>query len=194
MKIRAKFSKKKIISILTALFILFQLILNRKSFNLKSFSPLPTATVINTISKIVKVTRVIDGDTIEIEGGQKVRYIGINAPEFFHDTNGRKTAQECFANEAYLENKRLVEKKTIRLEKDLSETDKYGRLLRYVYIPATNSGELFLNDYLVRQGYAKTMTVKPDTKFYPQLKQAEKEARENNQGLWFSCQSLGFSY
>ncbi len=72
------------------------------------------------------VTRVVDGDTIEIEGGQKVRYIGIDTPETKHP---RKPAQ-CFGHEAYEQNKKLVEGRVVKLERDVSETDRYGRLLR----------------------------------------------------------------
>lgn len=179
MKFYVKLSKKKIISIFTTIFILSQIILNRESINLKSFSPSPTPTLINQ-GQTVKVTRTIDGDTVEIENGQKVRYIGINSPEL-HDP---RTPVECFAQEAYEENKKLVEGKTIKLEKDVSETDKYKRLLRYVYI-----NDIFINDYLVRQGFAQVSTFPPDVKYTTQLLEAEKEARENNRGLWVKCSS-----
>jgi len=179
MKVKIKFSNKKLVTVLAVLFILYQTLLNRNSLNLKSFSFTPTPT--NNLV-FVKVVRVIDGDTIEIEGGQKVRYIGINAPEIYRDITGKKTGEDCFAEEATKENKRLVKGKTVRLEKDVSATDKYKRLLRYVYVDGA-----FVNDYLIRQGYAKTMTVKPDTKFYSQFKQAEKEAQENLRGIWSSC-------
>jgi len=124
------------------------------------------------------VTRVIDGDTIEIEGGKKVRYIGIDTPE---TVDPRKPVQ-CFGVEAFNKNKELVERKRIRLEKDISETDKYGRLLRYVYVDG-----IFVNDYLVRQGYAYAYTYPPDVKYSEQFIQAQKEARENNRGLWKAC-------
>ena len=124
------------------------------------------------------VTRVIDGDTIEIEGGKKVRYIGIDTPE---TVDPRKPIQ-CFGVEASNKNKELVEGKRVRLEKDVSETDKYERLLRYVYV-----GELFVNDYLARQGYAYAYTYPPDVKYSEQFVQAQKEARENNRGLWKTC-------
>src|SRR4030042_2567140 len=81
----------------------------------------------------ILVTRVIDGDTIEIEGGQKVRYIGIDTPE---KVDPRPSVQ-CYGKEAAAKNKELVEGKRVRLEKDVSETDKYGRLLRYVFVGDT---------------------------------------------------------
>ena len=121
------------------------------------------------------VIRVIDGDTIEIEGGQKVRYIGINTPELANQ--GKPT--QCFAMQAALANKNLVEGKKVKLVKDVSETDKYGRLLRYVYV-----GDIFVNDYLVRQGFAQVMTYPPDVQFKDQFLEAQKEAKDNNRGLW----------
>ena len=126
----------------------------------------------------VLVTRVVDGDTIEIEGGQKVRYIGIDTPEV---ADPRKPVQ-CFGKEASNKNKDLVEGKRVRLEKDVSETDKYGRLLRYVY-----SGNIFVNELLVREGYAFSSTYPPDVKYQDLFNKAEKEAREANRGLWGSC-------
>jgi len=133
---------------------------------------------ISSINNLVKVIKVIDGDTIEIEGGKKVRYIGINTPE----TVDKRKAVECFGIEASKENKKLIEGKTIRLEKDISETDKYGRLLRYVYI-----NDIFVNLELVKNGYAYSSTFPPDVKYQTQLDKAEKEARKNKLGLWDVC-------
>jgi len=128
--------------------------------------------------KTYLVTRVIDGDTIEIEGGNKVRYIGIDTPETVHPSK----PVECFGIEASNKNKELVEGKKVKLEKDISETDRYGRLLRYVWI-----GDIFVNDYLVRQGYAYASTYPPDIKYSNQFVQAQQEAKENNRGLWAGC-------
>jgi len=91
---------------------------------------------------------------------------------------------ECFGKEASDKNKQLVEGKRVRLEKDISDVDRYGRLLRYVWI-----GEVFVNDFLVRQGYASVSTYPPDVKYADQFLQAQQEARENNRGLWVTCQS-----
>ena len=130
------------------------------------------------IGEQARVTRVIDGDTIQIESGQKVRYIGIDTPE---TVDPRKPVQ-CFGTEAAAKNKELVEGKTITLEKDISETDKYGRLLRYVY-----QDQVFVNDYLVREGYAHASSYPPDIKYQHQLNQAQQEAQQNNRGLWSIC-------
>lgn len=131
----------------------------------------------------VKVIQVIDGDTIEIERGQLVRYIGIDTPE----TVDPRRSVGCFGKEAAEENKKLVENKSVVLTKDVSETDKYQRLLRYVYVMLDNGQVLFVNDHLARQGFAKVSTYPPDVKFTEQLLEAEREAREGNKGLWSKC-------
>lgn len=123
-------------------------------------------------------TRVIDGDTIELENGQKVRYIGIDTPE---TVDPRKPVQ-CFGVEAKNRNKELVEGKQVRLEKDISETDKYGRLVRYVYV-----GDTFINLALVQEGFASSYTYPPDVKYQNQFIEAERIAREQKKGLWGSC-------
>lgn len=128
----------------------------------------------------VKVVRIIDGDTIELESGQKVRYIGMDTPETVHPD---KTVQ-CFGVEASNKNKELVEDKFIRLEKDISETDKYGRLLRYVYI-----GDIFVNDYLIKEGFAYASSYPPDIRYQNQFSSSQKDAERNNRGLWGGCLS-----
>lgn len=130
------------------------------------------------LSKKIYVLNVIDGDTIKLSDGRVVRYIGINTPE----TKDKRKGIECFGKEAFEKNKELVEGKEIRLEKDVSEKDKYGRLLRYVYVD-----EIFVNDYLVREGYAYAVTYPPDVKYQKQFKEAQDEAIENNRGLWKEC-------
>ncbi len=130
------------------------------------------------LEEYARVVRVIDGDTIEIEGGKRVRYIGIDTPE----TVDPRKSLECFGREATAENKRMVEGISVRLEKDVSETDAYGRLLRYVFVD-----QVFINDHLVRQGFAHAVTYPPDVRYQNQFRQAEQEARENKRGLWAGC-------
>jgi len=124
------------------------------------------------------VTRVIDGDTIEVNIAgimYKVRYIGIDAPEL-DDTR----AEFCdVAQKATRYNRQLVGGKTIRLEKDISETDKYGRLLRYVYID-----DILVNAKLVRQGLAWAKVYEPDTKYQDTLEKAEAKAKRYKIGIW----------
>ncbi len=126
------------------------------------------------------VKRVVDGDTIELGDGRTLRYIGIDTPE----TVKPNTPVQCFGKEASKKNKELVEGKYVTLEKDVNETDKYGRLLRYVYLDG-----VFINEQLVKEGYAHAASFPPDVSKQEQLKEAEKFARENNLGLWNSCES-----
>jgi micrococcal nuclease len=139
-------------------------------------SPTPTTKPSGTLGTSDKqtylVTKIIDGDTIEIEGGQKVRYIGIDTPEI--------KGSECFAKEARDKNKELVENKRVRLQKDVSETDRYGRLLRFVY---TENGD-FINNILVKEGYATAATFPPDVSKQEEFKASQKDAVANNRGLW----------
>lgn len=125
-----------------------------------------------------KVSRVIDGDTFEIQGGIKVRLIGVDTPEM---KNKNKTI-DCFAAEATKKTQSLLTGKEVILEKDVSETDKYGRLLRYVYI-----GDEMVNDKLVKEGYAKISTFPPDVKFKDVFLASERLAREAKAGLWQAC-------
>lgn len=173
--------KKQTVYILALVFVVFQLFFNRNQ--LPKISLIPTNVPIPTCRgqaclTRTKVVRVIDGDTIEIEGNKKVRYIGISTPEL---KDPRKPVG-CFAQEAADENKKLVEGKEVSIQKDVSEVDKYKRLLRYVWV-----GDTFINDYLVRQGFAQVSTFPPDVKYQQQFLEAQKEAQENKRGLWKEC-------
>ncbi len=126
--------------------------------------------------EVYRVSRVVDGDTIELEDGRKVRYIGINTPE----TVDPRRKVECFGKEASAFNANLVGGKIVRLEKDVSETDKYGRLLRFVYL----EDGTFVNEMLVREGYAYASAYTPDITRKEFFAEAEKSARENKRGLW----------
>jgi len=123
----------------------------------------------------VKVINVIDGDTIKIEGDRVVRYIGIDTPETVHPSK----PVQCYGKEASDKNKELVAGKEVKLEKDVSETDKYGRLLRYVWL-----GDTLVNEYLVREGYAQSSSYPPDVKYQDRFVEAQRQAREEKKGLW----------
>jgi len=131
------------------------------------------------------VTKVIDGDTIILENGQKVRYIGIDTPELHHP----KKEVECFSQQAYEKNKELVLGKKVFLQKDISEKDKYNRLLRYVFLDKKMSTDeaSFVNLYLVKNGFAYAATFPPDVKYANVFLTAQKEARQKNLGLWQKC-------
>jgi len=126
------------------------------------------------VEKTYKVTDVIDGDTIKIEYEGvvgSVRLIGIDTPE----------NKECFNQEATNKMESFVKGKEVTIEFDQSqgERDKYGRLLLYIW-----QGSAFINDRMIRDGYAHEYTYDKPYKYMDQFKEAEKEARENNRGLW----------
>jgi len=120
----------------------------------------------------VKVIEVIDGDTITIEGGYRVRYIGIDTPEIHPHL-------EAYGIEAWQANLGLVGGKRVHLERDVSETDRYGRLLRYVYVDS-----VFVNAELVKMGLARARAYPPDTRYQDYLEKLEAEARDAGRGMW----------
>ena len=150
-------------------------------------APLPTATLAHTAQgascipnnppQTGKVVDVVDGDTIKVlldQDGQTytVRYIGMDTPEY--------TSQvEFYGSEAATKNVELVFGKTAQLIKDVSETDVYGRLLRYVIVD-----NIFINYELVAKGYANTASYPPDIACIPTFQGAEQQARATNLGLW----------
>jgi len=127
------------------------------------------------------VIRVVDGDTIRVRiGGREytVRYIGIDTPE----TVKPGSPVECFGPEAKRRNEELVGGKVVELEKDVSETDRYGRLLRYVYVDGR-----MVNAILVEEGYAQVATYPPDVKYQELFLKLQRRAREEGRGLWGAC-------
>ena len=125
-----------------------------------------------------RISKIIDGDTFVLSTGQAVRLIGVDAPE----------KDDCFSSEATGGLSDLINGKTIRLEKDVSETDRYKRLLRYIW-----ATEVFVNEELVRQGFATARDYPPDSKYKIQFVQAEVEAKRNKKGLWSVCQSENYA-
>ena len=116
-----------------------------------------------------RVKEVVDGDTIVLENGTRVRYIGLNTPE----------RDRPFYEEATEANRKLVEGREVRLELDAVEIDQYGRTLAYVFV-----GDTFVNLELLRQGYANAYTVPPNVRYEALFREAEREAREAGRGLW----------
>lgn len=139
----------------------------------------PSSQTQSQANEVARVIRVIDGDTLQVEmNGQniRVRYIGVDAPE-------STRIVECFGREATKFHRTLVNGQQLRLERDVSETDRFGRLLRYAYLP---DGRM-VNEILIREGYATARSFPPDVKYQDRLRAAEKEARNARRGLWSKC-------
>lgn len=130
--------------------------------------------------------KVIDGDTLELIDGRTVRLLGIDTPE----TVDPRRPVGCFGKQASAETKELLSGKEIIMQKDVSDTDKYGRLLRLIYLPLSDGQILFVNDYLVRMGFAAVLTYPPDVKYDKQLREAEVQAKEEKRGLWGFCEGM----
>ena len=138
--------------------------LQKSSIKEQTIKPIPSSQ--ETIYKIVYV---VDGDTVEIAGGERIRLIGIDSPE----------RGQPYYSEARNKLTELVLNKEVRLEKDFTDRDRYGRLLRYIYV-----GNLFINLEMVRLGYANSYTYPPDVKYQNQILSAQQEARNAQVGLW----------
>ncbi len=183
--------KKQLLILLVTLF--FGIIVGRISKGpfQPAASPVPSATSVPQASNIqgairekVTVGRVIDGDTIELTDGRKVRYIGINTPE----TVDPGKPLECFGKEASDKNRELVMGKEAELEKDVSETDRYGRLLRYVYVFDQDvQKRVMVNERMVEEGFAHSSSYPPDIKYQESFRDAEAQARQESRGLWGAC-------
>lgn len=137
----------------------------------------------------ILVTRVIDGDTIQLESGERVRLIGIDTPEM-HESDklhrdSQRTGQDVSAIKAmgkksYEFTRALLEGKRVSLELDVEKYDRYDRLLAYVYL----KDGTFVNAEIVKQGYASLMTFPPNVKYADLFLKLSQEARQNNRGLW----------
>jgi micrococcal nuclease len=132
-------------------------------------------------SAVVQVTRVVDGDTVEVvlDGREEdVRYIGVDTPE----TVKPGEPVQCFGPQASAFNHRTVEGRRVRLVFGAERRDVYGRLLAYVYLDGR-----FVNAELVRRGLARTLTIPPNDRFAERLKQLEIAAARAGRGLWGAC-------
>jgi micrococcal nuclease len=137
----------------------------------------------------ILVKRAVDGDTLVLENGERVRLIGIDTPEM-HESNklykdSQRTGEDITAiqklgRRSYDFTKKLVEGKRVSLEFDVERQDKYGRLLAYVYL----KDGTFVNAEIVKQGYASLMTIPPNVKYADLFQKLYRQARETRQGLW----------
>jgi micrococcal nuclease len=135
-------------------------------------------------SRVVRVVRVVDGDTILVATGgrqERVRYIGVDTPE----TVKPNTPVQCFGKKASAYNHSLLDGQTVRLVTDAEQRDRYGRLLAYVY---RTGDDLFVNAELVRRGYATTLTIPPNVRYADRFRDLAAGARDAGRGLWSACE------
>ena len=137
----------------------------------------------------IRVKRAVDGDTLVLENGERVRLIGIDTPEMhpsdklYRDaerSGESATAIQKLGRQAYEFTKKLVEGKNVSLEFDVERYDKYKRILAYVYL----KDGTFVNAEIVKEGYASLMTIPPNVRYSDLFLKLYRQARENRRGLW----------
>jgi micrococcal nuclease len=132
----------------------------------------------------VAVARVVDGDTLLMAGGERVRLIGVDTPE----TKDPNRPVGCYGKEASTFTASLLPAGTqVRLVGDAEQRDRYGRLLAYVY---RRSDGLFVNAELLRRGFAQLLTIPPNVAHTDEFAAIARQAREGSQGLWSACSLL----
>ncbi|MEN2996645.1 MAG: thermonuclease family protein [Acetomicrobium sp.] len=124
----------------------------------------------------VLVSRVIDGDTIQLYDGRRVRLIGVDTPETVHPQKG----VEPYGKEASNFTRSMLEGREVYLEYDVQLADKYSRTLAYVWL----EDDTFFNELLLLEGYAQVATFPPNVKYVERFLEAQKKAREAGKGLW----------
>ena len=134
----------------------------------------------DTATTTAVVTRVVDGDTIDVIFGDdsrptRIRYIGIDTPE-------SSPVSECGSTEATTRNRELVENRSVHIISDISRYDKYGRLLAYIYVD-----DVFINETLLKEGLADIMTISPNTKYSGQFTTIRDYAKASKVGIWSWC-------
>ncbi|SFE57899.1 thermonuclease family protein [Peptostreptococcus sp. D1] len=179
-----RITRKKNIKILcTLIFLFFNILFLTGCSNLSSNN--------SNFYETAKVTKVVDGDTINIqvnEKNYKVRMIGVDTPETVHPSK----PIQFYGREASDYTKKNLTDKTVYLQKDVSDTDKYGRLLRYVWTTPPSSDnpseeeiiEYMYNANLVKNGYAHAYTYQPNSRYSDLFSKLQSSAREKNIGLW----------
>jgi micrococcal nuclease len=122
------------------------------------------------------ISRVVDGDTVKLSSGEKIRFIGVDTPEY----EPWKNFEEPYGREASEYTKKNLTGKTVELESDVDAYDKYGRRLVYVFL---EDGTLY-NERLVDEGYAEAKYYAPNGRYRDRLNKAERKARAAKKGVW----------
>lgn len=134
-----------------------------------------------------QVRRVVDGDTVELSSGQKIRLLNIDTPE----TVKANTPVMCYGTEASMFTKKLLTDKMVQLTADKEADDKYGRGLRFIFLDGvdTSNIENSINAELVKNGFARMVVYKPNNTYAKEFQTWENEAKSKKLGLWGSCKN-----
>jgi endonuclease YncB( thermonuclease family) len=134
-----------------------------------------------------QVRRVVDGDTVELSNGQKIRMLNIDTPE----TVKANTAVKCYGPEASAFTKKLLSDKMVQLVVDREANDQYGRGLRFIFLDGvdTSNIENSVNADVVKNGFGKMVSYKPNTTYARDFQKWEDEARSKKLGVWGACKN-----
>ena len=177
-EIKKRNTKSQIRRVLIIILVFLAGFLSSDLFN-SSDSPGDTFVFDNSKDRLYLVTQVIDGDTIEINGSDRVRLLEIDAPE----------RGECYFSESKEALSNLIEGEYVRLEKDISGVDNFGRLLRYVFLSQEDTmDETFVNDYMLEQGFADIYEASQNKRYRDILMHGRNEAVTMRKGMWSECE------
>ncbi|MFA4982377.1 MAG: thermonuclease family protein [Candidatus Omnitrophota bacterium] len=160
---------------------------------IKSLPPLSASAFAKDEYRLV--SQVVDGDTLKLSGGDRVRLIGVDTPEVHYSAKLLSDAKKSSRNIKSIQEsgrkassftKGLCGGKKIRLEFDVEKEDRYGRLLAYVYL----EDGTFVNARIIEEGYAQVMTIPPNVKHAEYFLRLQKESREKRKGLWTANDNL----
>jgi micrococcal nuclease len=134
-----------------------------------------------------QVRRVVDGDTVELTNGQKIRLLNIDTPE----TVKANTPVMCYGQEASNFTKKLLTDKTVQLTYDKEANDQYGRGLRFIFLDGVDTSDVenSINAELVKNGFAKMVVYKPNNTYAKEFQAWENEAKSKKLGLWGNCKN-----
>jgi micrococcal nuclease len=141
------------------------------------------------------VERVVDGDTLKLSDGRKVRLIGVDTPELHYSDkllrDSRRTHKDikeiqAMGRRAAAFIKQLCEGQSVKIEFDVRRSDKYGRILAYIYL----KDGAFVNAEILKEGYAQVMTIPPNVKHSDYFLKLERSAREERKGLWAATDNM----
>ena len=158
-------------------------------FGVKGFSPAKSVPSAQDKGGYFFVERAIDGDTLKLSDGRKVRLIGVDTPELHESDKLARDAARSHKDAAVIRGlgrkaadftKAIVQGKRVKLEYDVEKRDRYGRTLAYIYL----EDGTFVNAKIIEEGYAQTMTIPPNVKYAGYFLNLQKEARGNKKGLW----------
>jgi micrococcal nuclease len=188
-------NNKVIVSLLSVVFLIGLFVFSDSSFremigikdgNVISQSKTTTINQTRDGVESAVVRRVVDGDTVELEDGRKVRLLNMDTPE----TVKENTPVMCYGYEASQFTKKILTGKNIQMVSDKEKTDKFGRHLRLIFLSGQDISKVenSINYELALNGYARVREYKPNVQFEPIMREAESKAKRNRVGVWGACQ------